>query len=86
MRSFKLLLFFSCVLLAQAAPAFAQDAVDLDDGALLSRVKKEIDALFGESGVRKIDQDICDFDVCMLIDAVYPEAVEHVGHTVSFIM
>ncbi len=45
MRSFKLLLFFSCVLLAQAALASAQDAIDLDDDALLRRVKKEIAAL-----------------------------------------
>ncbi len=45
MRSFKLLLFFSCVLLAPAALASAQDAIDLDDDALLNRVKKEIDAL-----------------------------------------
>jgi small-conductance mechanosensitive channel len=45
MRSFKLLLFFSCVLLAQAALASAQDAIDLDDDALLKRVKTEIDAL-----------------------------------------
>ncbi len=45
MRSFKLRLFFSCVLLAQAALSSAQDAIDLDDDALLNRVKKEIDAL-----------------------------------------
>ncbi len=45
MRSFKLLLFFSCVLLAPAALASAQDAIDLDDDALLNRVKKEIDVL-----------------------------------------
>lgn len=45
MRSFKILLFFSCVLLVQAALASAQDAIDLDDDALLNRVKKENDAL-----------------------------------------
>ena len=45
MRSFKLLLFFSCVLLASAALAWAQDAIDLGDDALLDRVKKEIDGL-----------------------------------------
>ncbi len=45
MRSFKLLLFFSCVLSAQAALASAQDAIDLDDDALLNRAKKEIYAL-----------------------------------------
>ena len=45
MRSFNLLLFFSCVLLASAARVSAQDAIDLDDDALLVRVKTEIDAL-----------------------------------------
>ena len=45
MRSFKLLLFFSCILLAPAALASAQDAINLDDDALLDRVRKEIDAL-----------------------------------------
>ena len=45
MRSFKLPLFFSCVLLALAGLASAQDPIVLDDGELLSRVKKEIDAL-----------------------------------------
>jgi len=45
MRSFKLLLIFSGILLAPAALALAQDAVDLDDDALLNRVKKGIDAL-----------------------------------------
>ncbi|MCZ6654345.1 MAG: mechanosensitive ion channel, partial [Planctomycetota bacterium] len=45
MRSFKLLLFFLCVLSAPAALAPAQDAIDLDDDALLDRVAKEIDAL-----------------------------------------
>ena len=45
MRSFKLLLFFSYLLLALAGLASAQDAIDLDDGALLNRVKTEIDAL-----------------------------------------
>ena len=45
MRSFKLLLFLSCVVLVHAASASAQDAADLDDDALLNRVKKEIDAL-----------------------------------------
>ncbi len=45
MRSFKLLLFCSCVLSGYAALASAQDAIDLDDDALLNHVKKEIDAL-----------------------------------------
>ena len=45
MRSFKLLLFFLCVLIAPAGLASAQDAIDLDDDALLDRVEKEIDAL-----------------------------------------
>ena len=45
MRSFKLLLFFLCVLMAPAALAPAQDAIDLDDDALLDRVTKQIDAL-----------------------------------------
>ncbi len=45
MRSFKQLVFFLCMLLAPAAIASAQDAVDLDDDALLSRVKKGIDAV-----------------------------------------
>ncbi len=45
MRMFKLLLFFSCILMAPAGLASAQDAIDLDDDALLNRVKKEIDAL-----------------------------------------
>ncbi|MCH7808095.1 MAG: mechanosensitive ion channel [Planctomycetes bacterium] len=50
MRSFRLLLFFSFGLLAQAALAqvaftSAQDAIDLDDDALVNRVRKEIDAL-----------------------------------------
>ena len=45
MRSFKLLLFVGCFLLTAAARAPAQDAIDLDDDALLGRVRKEIDAL-----------------------------------------
>jgi hypothetical protein len=45
MRFLNRQLFFLCVLLAPAASASAQDAIDLDDGALLDRVKKEIDAL-----------------------------------------
>ena len=45
MTSFKLLLFCSCFLLAPAARALAQDAIYLDDDALLNRVTKEIDAL-----------------------------------------
>ncbi|MCZ6698824.1 MAG: hypothetical protein O7D94_07845, partial [Planctomycetota bacterium] len=45
MSSFKLLLFFSCVLSAPAALVSAQDAIDLDDVVLLNRVKQEIDAL-----------------------------------------
>ncbi|MCZ6681874.1 MAG: hypothetical protein O7B26_01745, partial [Planctomycetota bacterium] len=45
MSSFKLFLFFSCVLSAPAAFVSAQDAIDLDDVALLNRVKQEIDAL-----------------------------------------
>ncbi len=45
MRSFKLLLSFSCIMLAPAALAYAQDAIALEDDALLSRVSKEIDAL-----------------------------------------
>ncbi|MCH8913973.1 MAG: hypothetical protein IIA33_10460, partial [Planctomycetes bacterium] len=44
MRSFKLLLFFLYVLMAPVL-APAQDAIDLDDDALLERVKNEIDAL-----------------------------------------
>ncbi len=45
MRLFKLLLFFSCVSLTPAGLGSAQDAIDLDDDALLDRVEKEIDAL-----------------------------------------
>ncbi len=45
MRSLKLLLLFSCILLTPSALAFAQDTADLDDDALLRRVKKEINAL-----------------------------------------
>ncbi len=45
MKSFELLLFLSCVLLAQAPLASAQDAIGLDDEALSNRVKEEIDAL-----------------------------------------
>ena len=45
MRSFKLLLLFSCVLSARAALTSAQDAIDPDNDALVNRVKKEIDAL-----------------------------------------
>ncbi len=45
MRSFKLLLFFLCALSVPAALAPAQDAIDLDDDALLDRVATESDAL-----------------------------------------
>ena len=45
MRPFKLLLFFSCVMLVPAALASTQDAIDLDDDTLLGRVKNAIDAL-----------------------------------------
>ncbi len=42
MRLLKRQLFFLCVLLAPAASASAQDAIDLDDGALLDRVKSDL--------------------------------------------
>ena len=45
MTSFKRLLFLSCVWLAYPTLAPAQDAADLDDGALLKRVKNEVEAL-----------------------------------------
>ncbi len=45
MKSFKLLFFVLCILLAQPALAAAQDAIDLDNEALSNRVKEEIDAL-----------------------------------------
>ena len=57
MRTLKRLLFFLCVLLAPAASASAQDAIDLDDGALLDRVKKEIDALVLASDIARAKQE-----------------------------
>ena len=53
MRLLKRQLFVLCVLLAPAASASAQDAIDLDDGALLDRVKKEIDALVQASDIAR---------------------------------
>ena len=71
MRSLKRLLFFLCVLLAPAAPASAQDAIDLNDNALLDRVKKEIDALVLANDIARARRDALEENDASLREARY---------------
>ncbi len=69
MSSFKRLLFFWCVLLAPAALTSAQDAIDLDDDALVSRVRKEIEALVLAGDKARAEREALEETVASLEEA-----------------
>ena len=69
MKSFRLLFFVLCVLLAQAAPAAVQDAIDLDDEALLNRVKEEIDALVTMGDKARAEREAIEETIASLKEA-----------------
>jgi len=57
--------------LAPAAPASAQDAIDLNDNALLDRVKKEIDALVLANDIARARRDALEENDASLREARY---------------